>query len=196
MKDYVVIHKDLIDDWKFKDEGVLKFWILLLFEELETQKNSEGLFEIKNLSRFSKKASTTRFKAHHILRKMQTKGDIVFSPGWFKVKDDFSIMNKEKNINIGIVRKQTNMPDLQKPTRYVSRSKTSNEGSDATSVYRNRHDMPHDNQGPEPIFPTEPEDVEYFEYENGTSQEYLTKPARWPSRSETSNGAVDAKFSL
>jgi hypothetical protein len=194
MEDFVMLHKSIIDDWKFQDEGVLKFWILLLIEETEAVKDKEGVFEINNLTNFSKRARTTRFKAHHILKKMKTKGDIVFSPGWFKVKDNFSIMNKEKNINIGIVRKQTNPPDLQKPARFPSRSVTGNEGAEADFTHKKPHDMPHDNRAPEPMFPSEPEDVEYFEYENGISQEYLQKPARFPSRSVTSNDEAEDDF--
>ena len=194
MEDFVMLHKSIIDDWKFQDEGVLKFWILLLIEETEAVKDKEGVFEINNLTNFSKRARTTRFKAHHILKKMKTKGDIVFSPGWFKVKDNFSIMNKEKNINIGIVRKQTNPPDLQKPARFPSRSVTGNEGAEADFTHKKPHDMPHDNRAPEPMFPSEPEDVEYFEYENGISQEYLQKPARFPSLSVTGNEGAEADF--
>ena len=57
MEDFVMLHKSIIDDWKFQDEGVLKFWILLLIEETEAVKDKEGVFEIKNLTNFSKKSA-------------------------------------------------------------------------------------------------------------------------------------------
>jgi hypothetical protein len=87
MENLVILHKSIIDDWKFKDEGILKFWILLLFEELEDQKDKEGLFEIKNLTQTAKQAGINRQKAMRVLKRMEQDKTITLLPIHYKQND-------------------------------------------------------------------------------------------------------------
>jgi AcrR family transcriptional regulator len=84
MEDHIILHKSIIDDWKFKDEGVLKFWILLLVEELEAQKDEDGLFGIRSLTKIAKKVGVTRQTAHRLFKKMETVGDIELLCSYFR----------------------------------------------------------------------------------------------------------------
>ncbi|MGC8604834.1 MAG: hypothetical protein ACP5VS_14285, partial [Desulfomonilaceae bacterium] len=107
MKDHIILHKSIIDDWKFQDGGVLKFWILLLIEELESQKDKEGLFAIRNLTKLNKKASITHQKAHRLLKKMEVRGDLEFLSSYFRGGEQkFWNVNGETTTKISINKNQ------------------------------------------------------------------------------------------
>jgi hypothetical protein len=107
MEDHIILHKSIIDDWKFKDEGVLKFWILLLVEELEAQKDEDGLFGIRSLTKIAKKVGVTRQTAHRLFKKMETVGDIELLCSYFRGEKQKSWnMNGETTTKISINRKQ------------------------------------------------------------------------------------------
>ena len=80
MEDFVMLHKSIKDDWKFQDEGVLKFWILLLIEETEAVKDKDGLFFIQNISQLAKTAGLERRKATRVLKRMEQDKTVTLLP--------------------------------------------------------------------------------------------------------------------
>jgi hypothetical protein len=94
MKDYMIIHKDIVDDWKFKDADALKLWLLLLVEEKDAPKDKLGFFVINNLNQTAKKAGVERGKVVRLLHKMEEDGTLVYSPTYLpgtKSKISFEI---------------------------------------------------------------------------------------------------------
>lgn len=84
LSDFIVIPKNIVDDWKFNEGQILKFWVLLLIEDLESEKDKDGLFEIRNLCGVAKRAGINRQKAHRLLKKMEQKGDLEWLPSYWK----------------------------------------------------------------------------------------------------------------
>jgi hypothetical protein len=106
--DFITIPKSIINDWKFKDEAVFKFWFLLLVEETESQKDEAGLFPVKSLSKLAQKAGINRHKATRLLKQMESTGDLELLSSYYRGKEKkFWNMNNETTTKICITKNIT-----------------------------------------------------------------------------------------
>ena len=208
MEDFVMLHKSIIDDWKFQDEGVLKFWILLLIEEKLAPKEKEGLFSIRSLNKITKRADITHQKAHRLLKKMEVRGDIEFLSSYFKGKGQpFGNVNNRTTTRVSIKRKQPSgeftgaksgiFPTDLKPNDGELGSCFKEKKAALSSAYSTARETAYSK-----IFPWEPGDPEYlerieeFEKENGIENGVFTgvKSGTFLADPRPCNGEVESCF--
>jgi hypothetical protein len=180
MEDFVMLHKSIKDDWKFQDEGVLKFWILLLIEETEAVKDKDGLFFIQNISQLAKTAGLERRKATRVLKRMEQDKTVTLLPIHHKQNErKFCIVNGNARTKISIKKEAIHEQNAE---ALAKASASFNAKADAMCVTdlkmlteadnmcfqedkAPRHEpslMPRQTPRHEPMFPEEPSDTEYF----------------------------------